>query len=182
MNYPTSIEVNGKKYQINTDFRVAIRCEQVATDYNISNNERALAIIYLLFGEKALNDVDNYEQFLILAKKFLGCGKEIDSDILLKLHIWKCTGNYKAAEEFYNKYSEVDELFLKIRQIIINASIPRRLELDHTLKLVDGKVELIEYPATMEGIIQGYVDRLGTSCNKNILDLIVKYDDEKFLE
>lgn len=80
MNYPTSIEVNGKKYQINTDFRVAIRCEQVATDYNISNNERALAIIYLLFGEKALNDVDNYEQFLILAKKFLGCGKEIDSE------------------------------------------------------------------------------------------------------
>lgn len=78
MNYPIYAEVNGVKYPINTDFRIAIKCNEVATDENINDFERALAIIYLLFGEKALEDENNYESFLEISTKFLSCGKEID--------------------------------------------------------------------------------------------------------
>ena len=76
-NYPEYVEIKGKQYKINTDFKVAIKCNQIATDKTIGEYERPLAIIYTLFGDEGLNDVDNYESLLNLAIKYLSCGKEI---------------------------------------------------------------------------------------------------------
>ena len=78
MSYPTKVKINDKEYPINTDFRVAIECNVIAQDTNISDAERALAIIYKLYGEKGLNDIDNMEKLLELAKKYLSCGKNVD--------------------------------------------------------------------------------------------------------
>ena len=78
--YPQYVEVNGKRYKINTDFRVAIKCDEIGRDETINKYERPLAIIYLLFGEKALKDYKNHEQLLELAKKYLSCNKEIKND------------------------------------------------------------------------------------------------------
>ena len=77
--YPKYVEVNGRKYNINTDFRVAIRCNQIATDENIGDVERALGVICTLFGEDSINYQDDYELLLKLAKKYLSCGKELDN-------------------------------------------------------------------------------------------------------
>lgn len=74
---PEYIEVEGKKYKINTDFRVAIKCGKIAENGDINDVERAMAIIYLLFGEKALDDTHNLEKLLELAEKYLRCGKDI---------------------------------------------------------------------------------------------------------
>lgn len=79
MNYPEYIEVNGKRYKINTDFRIAIECDEIARDNEISDYERALAIIFLLFGNEALKDMNNHKEMLRLAKIFLCCGKEIEN-------------------------------------------------------------------------------------------------------
>lgn len=79
MIYPKYVEVNGKRYDINTDFRVAIKCDEIGRDESISKYERPLAIIYLLFGEEALKDYENHEQLLELAKKFLSCNKEVEN-------------------------------------------------------------------------------------------------------
>lgn len=78
-NYPEYAEINDKKYKINTDFRVAIECQNIATDESISDYERALAIIYKLFGDEGINDFDNYEKLLEIAIKYLSCGKELDN-------------------------------------------------------------------------------------------------------
>ena len=78
-NYPEYAKIGNKKYKINTDFRVAIECQSIATDESISDYERALAIIYKLFGDDGINDFDNYEKLLEIAIKYLGCGKEIES-------------------------------------------------------------------------------------------------------
>lgn len=78
MNYPKYVEVDGKQYKINTDFRIAIECNRIALDETIGNYERALAIIYTLFGEEALNDIENHAKLLELAQKYLACGKEIE--------------------------------------------------------------------------------------------------------
>ena len=78
MNYPEYVEIDGEKYKINTDFRVAIECNEIALDTTIDDEERAMAIIYKLFGEKGLNDTDKYDKLLELAKKYLGCGKEAE--------------------------------------------------------------------------------------------------------
>lgn len=80
MNYPKYVEVNNKKYKINTDFRIAIECDRIGRDVTIGDFERALAIIYLLFGEEALNDTDNLVKLLELAQQYLSCGKEIEDN------------------------------------------------------------------------------------------------------
>ena len=79
MDYPKYVKIGDKKYKINTDFRVAIECQEIALDDSIGDFERALAIIYKLFGDDGLDDSNNYEKLLELAQKYLSCGKEIDS-------------------------------------------------------------------------------------------------------
>ena len=76
-DYPEYAKIENKKYKINTDFRVAIECQDIATDETISDYERALAIIYKLFGDEGINTPDHYERLLELAKKYLSCGKEV---------------------------------------------------------------------------------------------------------
>lgn len=76
--YPEYAEVNGKKYKINTDFRNALRCNEIAEDKTIGDLERALAIIYTLFGEEGLNAPDDYTTLLKLAIKYLKCGAETE--------------------------------------------------------------------------------------------------------
>lgn len=80
MIYPKYVEIEDKQYRINTDFRVAIECNRIAEDETIGDFERALAIIYMLFGEEGLNDSQNYGKLLELAKKYLSCGKEIEDN------------------------------------------------------------------------------------------------------
>lgn len=80
MNCPHFIEVKGKRYKINTNFKAAIKCNIIAEDENIGDFERALAVIYTLFGNEALDDVmKDYSllnDFLKLAEKYLLCGEE----------------------------------------------------------------------------------------------------------
>ena len=79
LNNPEYVKIGEKKYKINTDFRVAIECDQIANDKSIGEYERPLAIIYLLFGEEGLRDLDNHVRLLELAKKYLSCGKDLES-------------------------------------------------------------------------------------------------------
>ena len=75
-NYPEYAEVNGKRYKINTDFRVAIECNEIAEDGSIGKYERSLGIIYTLFGDEGLKDSENHVELLEIARKYLLCGKE----------------------------------------------------------------------------------------------------------
>lgn len=74
-NYPEFAKIKDKKYQINTDFRIALRCNEIA-ESDISDEERGMAIIYLLFGDEGLKDAENWNELLSIAIKFLACGKE----------------------------------------------------------------------------------------------------------
>lgn len=80
MNNPEYAKIKDKKYKINTDYRVALECNQVAMDTRIGDYERSLAIIYLLFGDEGLNDKENYGELLKIAIKYLKCGEETTDD------------------------------------------------------------------------------------------------------
>lgn len=80
MNYPRVAKIDDKVYPINTDFRTAIECNRIAEDESINDLERALAIIYTLFGEEGINTPDHYEKLLEIAKKYLLCGKEFNEE------------------------------------------------------------------------------------------------------
>ena len=76
MNYPENAKIDNELYPINTDFKVAIRCLKVIDDESISDLERGMAIVFLLFGEKGLKS-NKKEQLLKKAEYFLQCGKEV---------------------------------------------------------------------------------------------------------
>lgn len=76
MNNPKFVKIDDEYFEINTSYRTAIECNTIATNRKIGDTERALAIIYKLFGEKGLNSCENYDRLLELAKKYLYIGKE----------------------------------------------------------------------------------------------------------
>jgi dipeptidyl-peptidase-3 len=87
-------------------------------------------------------------------------GLDIVTKMLRPLHIWKCLGNATEAKHFWDTYTAVNEKFIKIRKIVKENDIPRRLELYYNLELdQEGNVNIIEYPETMEGVIKSFVDR-----------------------
>ena len=73
MRYPEYAEVKGIKYKINTDYRVALRCFEVIEDASIGDEERALAVVFLLFGEVPMEDMG---EFLRIAGNYLRCGEK----------------------------------------------------------------------------------------------------------
>ena len=75
-NYPEYAEIDGKKYKINTDFRVAIRCNDISIDPNIDEVEKMLAIIYLLFGKEGLRAKDKYKELSEKSVYYLRCGED----------------------------------------------------------------------------------------------------------
>ena len=99
--YPEYVEVKGKQYKINTDFRVAIECNRIAEDETIGDLERSLAIIYTLFGEEGINTLEHYERLLELAQIYLLCGKEFDVE-----------SNEKPDMDFIEDYSYITTSFL----------------------------------------------------------------------
>ena len=80
MSNPEYAKIGEKLYKINTDFKVALRCEEVSQDDTIDDTERALAIIYLLYGENGLENPKDYEELLKKGAIFLNCGKEPTRD------------------------------------------------------------------------------------------------------
>lgn len=83
MNNPEYVKIGDKKYKINTDFRVAIECNNIAQDDSIGNVERAVAIIYKLFGDEGLDNSQDWNELLELAIKYLTLNKDtsgVDKD------------------------------------------------------------------------------------------------------
>jgi hypothetical protein len=71
--YPECAEIDGKQYKIDTSYQTALKCFEVIDDDTITDYERGLAIIYLLFDFIPKKDL---EKFLMKAKTFLECGRE----------------------------------------------------------------------------------------------------------
>lgn len=83
LNKPEYVKVGDKKYKINTDFRVAIECNNIAQDDTIGYTERPLAIIYKLFGDDGIDNPQDWEKLLELGIKYLSLDKDtsnIDND------------------------------------------------------------------------------------------------------
>lgn len=116
MNNPQYVKVDNKLYKINTDFRIALECNRIAEDESIGNLERAMAIIYKLFGEEGL-DCENQNRLLELAMKYLLLGREQkslknDSQDKYELDFNKCVGLIKASFKFDYKYDPYELEYL----------------------------------------------------------------------
>lgn len=116
MNNPQYVKVNDKLYKINTDFRVALECNDIAEDETIGNLERALAIIYKLFGEEGL-ECENQNKLLELGMKYLLLGSnkkslKNENKDNYELDFNKCIGLIKASFKFDYNYDPYELNYL----------------------------------------------------------------------
>ena len=116
MNNPQYVKVDNKLYKINTDFRVALECNDIAEDKSIGDLERAMAIIYKLFGEEGLN-CEKQNKLLELGMKYLLLDKEQNSlknepRDKYELDFNKCIGLIKASFKFDYKYDPYELEYL----------------------------------------------------------------------
>ncbi|KXS18732.1 dipeptidyl-peptidase III [Gonapodya prolifera JEL478] len=78
---------------------------------------------------------------------------------LQKLHIYKCSGDFEQGKNFYEDYTTVPEEWAGWREIVLTKKMPRKIYVQGNTKLVDGKAQWVDYPATQEGVIQSWLDR-----------------------
>ena len=74
------LQIDNVIYEANVDFRNIIECNRISNDNTITDIERALAIIYLVFGETALNNTNHHEKLLKWLNNYLTNGEEIKND------------------------------------------------------------------------------------------------------
>ena len=74
------IQIGDTIYEANTDFRIAIECNRIATDDTIDDYERVLGIICTVFGKDSIDIPEHYEKLLKWIKNWLSRGEEIKND------------------------------------------------------------------------------------------------------
>lgn len=108
--YPKIALINNKKYKINTNFKVALKCIYIAEDSTISDTERALAIIYKLFGDEGLNNSNDWENLLKVALKYLRCGQEVNNTSEEKNMDFNQDWGYIRTSFFYDYKIDLDSV------------------------------------------------------------------------
>ncbi|KAI0167004.1 dipeptidyl peptidase III [Hypoxylon sp. FL1284] len=91
--------------------------------------------------------------------KIISHGKKALGEMLLRLHMYRCTADVQACREYYEDLSYVDAECLEWRQIVIDNKPPPLLNVQANT-FIDGEaVTLREYEPTVEGIIQSWAER-----------------------
>lgn len=114
MSNPEYVRIDDKKYKINTDFRVAIECNRIARDKTIEDLERALAVIYKLFGEDGLNCKEQ-GKLLELGLRYLKLNRETledNSKQEFELDFDKCKGLIKSSFKYDYQYDPYELEYL----------------------------------------------------------------------
>lgn len=115
MNNPEYVKVGDKKYKINTDFRVAIECNNIAQDDSIGNTERPLAIIYKLFGDEGIDNPQDWDKLLELATKYLTLNKDtsdVDNNTEIDMDFNEDAGYIRSSFIQDYKYNPYDMEYL----------------------------------------------------------------------
>lgn len=118
--------------------------------------------------------------------KILKEGKDAIEKFLVKLQVFKATGDYESASKMYEKYSEVSESgshpFAKWRNIVLSKKKPRLILVQANTEVAAGKVELKTYDANFDGYISSWRERFSDSSDVHkILENIYEADKQHFV-
>jgi Peptidase family M49. len=92
--------------------------------------------------------------------KILTHGRPAVEKYLQKLHVYKCTADFEAGKKMYDEITHVDDWWgTKVREIVLQKKIPRKVFVQANTVLEGDKVVLKEYEPTLEGLIQSYAER-----------------------
>jgi dipeptidyl-peptidase-3 len=92
--------------------------------------------------------------------RILDLGRPAVDDYLQKLHIYKATADYEKAKRMYDDVTDVEPFYENmVRPAVLKKKTPRKVFVQANTVAEGGKVELREYEATNEGMVQSYVER-----------------------
>jgi dipeptidyl-peptidase-3 len=92
--------------------------------------------------------------------RILDLGRPAVDEYLQKLHIYKATADYPAAKRMYDEITDVESFYADlVRPAVLKKKTPRKVFVQANTVEKGGKVELREYEATNEGMIQSCVER-----------------------
>jgi len=92
-------------------------------------------------------------------EKILTVGKPAIADFLLKLQVYKSTGDISSAKDMYDKYSEVSEPWASRRQIVVDRKQPRVILVQGNTVLKEEKLELVQYEPSPAGMVKSWAER-----------------------
>merc|ERR1719273_2276998 len=91
--------------------------------------------------------------------KIATVGQPAIASFLQKLQIYKATADITAAKQMYDKYAEVSEPWASRRDIVVSRKQPRMILVQANTKLVDEKLELVQYDPSPEGMVKSWAER-----------------------
>jgi hypothetical protein len=92
---PKKLEVSGKDYEIRSDFRVILDIFEAFGDNSLSDVEKWLVAVQILFVDYDL--IDNIEEAMKKASWFINCGKQPNEKNIPKRFDWKQDFQYIVA-------------------------------------------------------------------------------------
>ncbi len=90
-------------------------------------------------------------------KKLLSHGQEAVEKLLLEMHVCICTAD-RAGLRLYDRLSEVGDHLRQIQHLVAKEGAKQKQILQPRTILVDGAVELREYPASPVGMLQSWAE------------------------
>ncbi|ORY02915.1 dipeptidyl-peptidase III [Basidiobolus meristosporus CBS 931.73] len=91
--------------------------------------------------------------------KIMTVGMPAMHEFLQKLQVYKATADFEAGSAMYAEVTSVPDDWIPLRDIVLSHKQPRKLFVQANTVREGDSVILKEYPATIEGIIQSFVER-----------------------
>ncbi|KAJ7278369.1 aflatoxin-detoxifizyme [Mycena rebaudengoi] len=87
-------------------------------------------------------------------------GKIVMGKLLIELQVRKSTADGTGAQNFYTDLTTPMDIFTEeVRNLVLSKKLPRKIFVQPNLFVVDGDVQLKEYPLTLAGVIESWVER-----------------------
>ncbi|KAJ4464816.1 aflatoxin-detoxifizyme [Lentinula lateritia] len=90
----------------------------------------------------------------------LARGKDVAGKLLVSLQVYKSTADGAGARKFYTELTTpMSGWDGELRDLVLKKKLPRKIFVQPTTAIVDGEVQLKEYPLTSAGAIESFIDR-----------------------
>jgi dipeptidyl-peptidase III len=115
-------------------------------------------------------------------EKIFTVGRETIGKFLCELQVFKSTADYEKANQLYERFSSIDDKFVKWREIIVLHRDPAFFFVQANTEIVEDKVQLKTYAASSDGFMQSWKERFGDDALEfqKIMERIYESDKNHF--